>query len=580
MSRFNGLIQHSFALQNHGPHGSKGDESIRGTVSELFALPASGGAEFQARGLPCQGNKMADVCSPLVKGRLTTLDPGERVNFLSWDPVVREYARLLPDAFSWASRKDREKVRTEKEPWGKFIFAKAEEKGQPSLNDFLVGAWGSSEPEALTVSEMLCELLAARRSVLFGLSLANRFVNVMLPHALLTPISGNAAGKNQHGHVGPWILQPLVSLIRVVGDANAFRRMYSLTFFLIPVKGSGCKARKMPRDEISEMVNAGWGLASSPMALPRFGVSGPLPGYVSRLAPSVEELGLAPPAKAGGGAVVDVKWDRHTLRAATEAITFGVALRVAQGPANGISRQRGKETGDEVVTSIGNSRVSSVVVADPKFKGRDLDDSRPGRAFTGSLGQLMQTLAEEVRVPSSKHATQSRKYRLDRPYIAHKNCAMGVLPSNRCLVVTSDRKAQRGRWDSGLMQAGWMAYTVIGAANAIGTIRAINHDLETVERSSPEEIGDLEHEVAVDLHEIYDLDITWEAYRLRYRRLRDLLGITSDYKALHSKLEALYRETSARFEAKTQKRLFWWTVAIVVLSFFILVGTIAVVVKA
>jgi hypothetical protein len=576
--RFNGLIQHSFALQNHGPLGLRGDESIKGTVSDLFALPASGGVEFQAKGLPCQGLDEADVCSPLVKGGLTTLDSGERVNFLRWDPALREYAQLLPGAFSWASRGDEERVRTEEEPWGKFIFAKAEEKAQPSLNDFLVGAWGSSEPEARTVSEMLCELLATRRSLLFGLSLANRFVNVMLPHALLTPASAGEAG---HGQVGSWILQPLISLIRVVDDANAFRRMYSLTFFLIPVESSCCEARTMPEREISEMVNAGWSLASCPTALPRFDVSGPLPGYVTRLAPAVKKiLSLSSPAKVSEDDAAGAKWDGGTLRGAAEAITFGVALKVAQGQAHAVSTARGREIGDEVITSLGNSRVSSVVVVDPKFDSCHLDDSRPKKAYPGSLGRLLQTLAEEVRIPSSRHTTQSRKYRLDRPYIAHKNCAMGVLPSNRCLVVTSDEKAQRGRWDSGLMQAGWMAYTVIGAANAIGTIRAINHDLETVERSSPEEIGDLEHEVAVDLHEIYDLDITWEAYRLRYRRLRDLLGITSDYKALHSKLDALYRETSARFEAKTQERLFWWTAAIVVLSFLILIGTIAVVVKA
>ncbi len=124
------------------------------------------------------------------------------------------------------------------------------------------------------------------------------------------------------------------------------------------------------------------------------------------------------------------------------------------------------------------------------------------------------------------------------------------------------------------MQAAWIAYMAIGAASAIGTMRGIDRDLEKVKKSDPSEIGNIEREVTVDLHEIYDLDITWEAFRHRYRRLREQLGITSDYEALHRKLEALYRETSARFEATTQERLVWLTAAIVILSALILAGTI------
>jgi hypothetical protein len=148
-----------------------------------------------------------------------------------------------------------------------------------------------------------------------------------------------------------------------------------------------------------------------------------------------------------------------------------------------------------------------------------------------------------------------------------------VLPSNRCLVGASDATKQRGRWESGLMQAGWLAYSVIASASAIGTMRAINRDLEKVDRSEPSKIVKIEHDVSVDLHEIYDLDITWEAYRLRYRRLRERLGITSDYKALHGKLDALYRETSAGFEKEAQQRLSkltkwiaWLTVLVVVVG--------------
>jgi hypothetical protein len=574
VSRFSGLIQHTFALRNPTSNRPFHTGNIKEIVGERFALPSTGGAEFQVRGLADHGREAAHLCSPLVKHGLTTLDPGERADFLRWNHDEHEYARLLPPAFSWAAQSDGEKVAEERKHWEKFIFAKEERNGQPSLNDFLVKEWDSSEPEARSVSEMLCELLAARRSMLFGLSLANRFVNVVLPHALLTPAS-SAAGTDPRRPAAPWILQPLVSLIRVGRNGSKFRRTYSLTLFLVPVVSSCCEARQMSTREIELMVNAGWGLASSPSDPPRFDVSGPLPGYVSRLTPSVKEI-LDPAASANDASedkTENPRWEGRGLREATEAITFAVALRMAQGPTGSVPRQLGKEIGNEVVTSLGNSRVSSVVVVDDKFtsKQKQPDDSWLNEALPGSLGPLLDSLSGEVCVPLSG---QSRKYRLDRPYIDHDDYAIGVLPSNRCLVVTSAHDAQCGRARSGLMQAGWMAYTVIGAASAIGAIRAINRDLETVERSSPGEIGKLEGEVTVDLHEIYDLDITWEAYRLRYRRLREQLGITSDYEALHSKLNALYRETSARFEAKTQQRLLLLTIVIAVASVFVLGATI------
>lgn len=578
MPNFNGLIQHSFALRNHELHRPLRGGSIEEIVAERFALTASEGAEFRVRGLTDQNGVSAPSWSPLVERELTSLDPHARTNFLEWNPEEGNFSKKLPDAFSWADEKNREKL--QQKHWERFIFAK-NESGHISLNDFLVSARYSGEGQARSVSEMICELLAARRSMLFGLSLANRFVNVTLPHAFLTPVTGHDQWRR--GVRAPWwLLQPLVSLIRVGRDGNDFRRMYSLSFFLIPVKNSSCEPRKMSEREIEGMVNAGWGLASSPSGLSLFDFSGPLLGYVSRLTPPVEHT-LDPQAPNGSPANQDdggaAKWRHLTLRQATEEIAFAMALRMAQG-SNGVADKRARQLiGDEVVTSLGNSRMSSVVVVDKKFRQASFDGPPSSNPLPGALGPLMRTLAREVRIPSSRRIAQSRKYRLDRAYIDHGNYVIGVLPSNRCLVVTSDQKAQSGRWESGLMQAGWMAYTVIASASAIGTMRAINRDLETVKRSDPTKIAELEHDVAVDLHEIYDLDITWEAYRLRYRRLREQLGITSDYKALHGKLEALYRETSAHFEARTQRRLVMLTAAIVVLSVFILVATIVTVLK-
>ena len=76
----------------------------------------------------------------------------------------------------------------------------------------------------------------------------------------------------------------------------------------------------------------------------------------------------------------------------------------------------------------------------------------------------------------------------------------------------------------------------IGAAMATGMVRSIYDDIEKVDDTKPKEVAKIEREVVVDLHEIYDLDITWEQYRHRYYLLRDRLGITRDYKSLQVEL--------------------------------------------
>jgi hypothetical protein len=69
-----------------------------------------------------------------------------------------------------------------------------------------------------------------------------------------------------------------------------------------------------------------------------------LPGYISRLSHHTGEEGESP-----------------TLRQAIESISFGVALTMARDPADRVARRR---VGDDVVTSLGSARVSTVVVVD------------------------------------------------------------------------------------------------------------------------------------------------------------------------------------------------------------------------
>lgn len=568
-SDFYGLIQHSFALRLGKGHRSFPGQDNREKVEGLFALPDTGGVEFQVTSV----GEMADQGqqgelaphSPLVSRKLTTIEP-QGVAFLEREGD--SYTHKLPNAFSWAGTEGPEEQQTEEEPWKRFIFAGKEASGSPSLNDFLIQGVGCnpSEDQARAVSKTLCQLLAHRRSMLFGLALANRFVNVMLPHAILTPTRDDD-GQSPHAQKcasGPWILQPLVSLIRVERGDGGFRRTYSLSLFLIPVNGPDCEARKMPPCEIGGIVNAGWGLASSPWPaeLRTFDVSGPLPGYISRLGPlNVPSLLFAAKGdETSGVSEASAKCPPLSLRQVTETIMFAVALKMAGGSASPGPGSSELHIGDDIVTSLGSAHVSSVVVVDGAFESVGPDD-RGSSAFPGGLDALMKEI--------SKHETRivpRRRYRLDRPFFDRDDYAIGVLPADSCMVMTADPTKQLGRHESALMQAGWAASMAVGAATAIGTIRGIHRDLERVKRSRPADIADIEREVVIDLSEIYDLDITWDAYRRRYRRLRDLLGITSDYDALDRKLQVLYRETEVRFEAETQRRLMLLTLVIAAFS--------------
>jgi hypothetical protein len=583
MSRFNGLIQHSFALRNHQSSRSFSGTDVKEMVSERFAHQASGCGGFKVEEIPLQKRERGPTCSPLLDAGLTTLDSRSRARFFEWDRERCRYVRPLPKPFLWADASDGEAKKERQAHWERIVFAKTKEDGTLSINDLLVRGCDSGASEALAVSQMLCELLAARRSMLFGLALANSFVNVTLPYATLAPAPSEDPKCSSPKPAGEWILQPVISLIRLDRKNGCqFRRMYCLSFFLIPVKGPCFEARAMGKCEVKKMVNAGWGLSTCPSSLPRFDVSGPLTRYATRLEPLAGEI-LGQDGPVGGTAAdldeaEEITWQGLKLRKATEAITYAVATRMALGPDTQAEPRVRREIGDEVVSALGNSRVSSatVVDADPGEK-EDPDDPSSEDALPGALGELMPALAGRIRVPLQKPAGTTPKYRLDRPYVDHGDHAIGVLPSNRSLIVVSNKDMQCGRWESGLMQAGWLAYSVIASASAIGTMRAINRDLEKVDRSEPSKVGEIEHEVSVDLHEIYDLDITWEAYRLRYRRLRQLLGITSDYKALHGKLDALYRETSAGFEKKAQQQLSAVNKALVWLSVLIaVVGILAI----
>jgi hypothetical protein len=564
MPGLGGLIQHSFALRMPEDHRTLYGQDNHEQASEQFSLLRGGdGSGFPVRpvGNLVDSESAGSLAphSPLVEHRLTNAKPWQ-MGFLEHAYDGGYLEEDLPRPFSWAGAERDEGAGEGSYDETRFVLCDPERREGVSSNDFMVDEAGA-RCESKLASRALLELLAHKRSLLFGLALADRFVNVMLPHAHLSPQGANrdCPGPDKD-RPGSYILQPLVSLIRGSGGRGAFGRMYTLTFFLIPVQGSRYEARKMAEGEMAQMVNAGWSLASSPSlaTMPRFDVHGPLPGYISRLSHYVGEKGKL-----------------STLRQAIEAIAFGVALTMARDPADRKVRRR---VGDDVVTSLGSARVSTVVVVDKDLTKKKVE-KRMKDDPPGCLERLMKTLAGETRTPPHWSVAEQLKYRLDRHFVDENAYAFGVLPQNRCLIVASVGKAQAGRQESGLMQAGSAAYLTIGAATAIGTMRAINRDLEQAGNSEPGKIAKVDREIANNLHEIYDLDIIREAYRQLYRRLRDRLGIARDYETLRDKMQALYRATSTQHEVKAQRRLEWLTAAIVLLSILILLGTVILAVK-
>ena len=584
-SAFHGLIQHSFALRLMDGRQPFIGQDTKGRIRERFALAGGEGPSFEVRPLcdPAdpgdaedtrRGSHVAEH-SPLVRFERTSVRPVP-ITFSGADGSSSD--PVLPPPFRWAEQG--KGTPDPKQDGPTFIFAETDPAtGEVDCNDYLVQRSGcSTEVEAQLISSTLLEILAHKRSRLLGLALANRIVSVMLPHAVLTPVE--RADRDEPVPDGSWFVQPFVSLIRDGEVRTEFRDGYSLTLLLVPISAGGYEERKMTYGEIDRTVNAGWGLAAVPTneMPPRFRASGPLLDYLPRLAAPVDLAGLLPSA---GMSRTGACGGRLTLRQGTEVLAFGLGMRLAQGSTGPATEPTMRRIGDEVVTSLGSARVSSVLVVDDLTE-EDIVRSKgpPPRRHR----DLMAEIARETRPPNKPGGY--RKLRLDRAFVDDKTYVIGLVPAKRCLVVSCAAKDQHGWYQSGLMQAGSLTHMTIGAATAIGELRAIDRDLERLEAEDSSKIALIDAEIATDLREIYDLDITSEEYRSLYRLLRSRLGITRDYKALQDKMTTLYRATSTRHEVtaqknqvKAQKNLNRLTVAIAMLTGLILLAGIVAALK-
>jgi hypothetical protein len=546
------MVQHSFGLQlaeQSRPFSGRYNST---RIAERFEFE-----EFQA--FPV-GKLVEDLASapyadhsPLAQRDLTTLKAFE-LRFLGPSP------ERLPGGFGWAESTHGPERKRYDLP--RLAFADEYDRpGEPSLNDFLVRDKDKGEG----MSQLLLELMAHKRSRLFGFRMANRFVNVLLPHAVLC-----RCDQKTH-RVEPkraWFVQPLVSFIRGGLDRGQLRQTYSLTFFLVPVEMDGeLKCRATSASEVKQVVNADWGFAAARKTseVAEYEVSGDLFRYLSSFAGKDWLAGAA--ANKG-----------FPLRHVVELVAFGVGLGLAQGRGGEAHPLTAQQIGNDVIMALGSTRVSSIVMVDDSLEAGDLTQPVKEQPLPPPLHSLMSELAGSARPPLPRDEA-ALEHRLDRPFVDPDLYALGVLPAKRCLVTVGRGDGQYGARESALMQAGSTAYMTIGAATAVGSMRAIDRRLERLEGADPRKIGEIDREIASDLAEIHDLDITRESYREIYRHLRERLGIARDYEILQNKMDALYRATSTFHERKAELQLAWLTAAIVILSVFILIGTLILVGK-
>ena len=568
MTKFKGLIQHSFALRMRGTRQPFGSQSNRVSVAERFESGTAGGNGFHVKALHEElgdgGHLSSSSHSPLVECEATAVR-SRPLRLLAHDADGRSTDNVdWPWALRWAKAESETEQRSAAAR-PQMIFSRFdEERGRVSENDFLVEQLrsGSKEQEG-KIARALLEGLAFRRSQLFGLSVASRFVNVMLPCAVLEYVGEYACDEvEDKASGGNLILQPFLSLMRDSRNSREFREMYSLTLFAIPVEGDEWCPRKMSKCEIESIVAAGWGLADSPprRATPRYTVSGLLRDYAAELGgPEVDKLFEVAETD---GAV--------SLRQVAEIVAFAIALRMVEGSKGRAQAATRRRIGDDVVTSLGTARVSAAVLVDPNLEARDIETPIRKRNPPGSLGVLMKTIACETRPPDPWTPHTRRRYTLDRPFVDGHDYAVGVLPRNRCFLVTNVPRKRRTDSEPLLSQIAAVTYMTIGTATAIGTMRAIDRDLERMEGEDPRKIAEIEGEIAADLHELYDLDITRETYRHLYRRLCKQLGIVRDYENLQRKMEALYRATSTNETVKSQRLLMGLTVVLAILTILLI----------
>lgn len=572
MEEVHGLIQHSFGLQLTEPRRPFSGLANCDRLSERFALPDGPLGRYDIKPVgkeTFRGEQYEPLHSPIAEFRHTTVESrGLKYLQRRGDPAV--YPKM-PDVLDWAEASGAGDCADFAEP--RFIFTdRFDDEFKFTQNDFLV-VGPRCLGEAAATSLALLEVMAHKRSRLFGFALANRFVNVMLPHALLKP-SHHADGARA------WLMLPLVSFIRGGRDRGRLRKVYSLTFFFIPVEQRvEHSSRPMSFEEIKWIVNASWSYATAkpPSELPQFDVSGPLLDYLSQLTKfDLHEMRRErePLVRCG----VE-PYGSFTLRQTVERVAFGVGLGLAQGKGGSIGTRPTELLGNEVVMALGSTRVSSVTFVDPELEAWKVTEPINGaRPFPGKLLPLLEELSKPIRFPRWGDP-EGCACRLDRPFVDSDLYAIGALPARRCLVVASRKEGQCGSRESALMQAGSIAYMALSSASAIGAMRSIDCQVEHLEGADPREVARLDEEIATDLNEIYDLDITRESYREIYRRLRDRFGIDRDYETLQDEMQTLYRATATFHEHRSELLLAWLTAAIVFLSVLILIGTVIVALK-
>lgn len=436
-------------------------------------------------------------------------------------------------------------------------------------NDFLVmGTGDRSAPEHLAEAQrFLVFLFALRRATIFTASMRERIYNIWLPPGVLVP-SDPGAG------LGQIAVFPYAGLTRRP-SSQAWRFVFTFSLVIAPTASDdGGTNRLMTDAELGTLVGSFDGPSMTPIRRePDIGTYRVLGDawrhYVSAL------LRQSPPS------ALDPRWPEPggTLRNWAELLFFAVARRqLAAAPAGGKRPARGskyprgylddKYLADEVLRSIRTTSCWSVLLdAPPHLQPASPADPPPADTASwtpkAGLDSLMNCF-DHLAIGNSRWFRPSDEDRVDRGRVGELTWMSWALPIRRCIVTFYFSRAEAFPLRSRLNLFAVFGHMIAGLMTTREILVRLGHDVEL--HREPQVAAEFRRKYAIELEEMFDLDIAWAFYRKMYQRLRNLRGLDEMYRSVRERTDVLSQLDTTLDEIRTEKRRTRLSIAAAILA--------------
>ncbi len=424
-------------------------------------------------------------------------------------------------------------------------------------NDFLVMEnGGQSVSKSLADAQrFLVFLFALRRSTIFTASMRERIYNIWLPPGVLVPSDASGSG------VGNIAVFPYVGLTRRP-SSQAWRFVFTFSLIVAPTSSEDGGTNRMMTDaELGTLVGSFDGPSMTPIRrepdVPRYHVAGDTwRRYAGTLLreglPSIPKL---PHSESEG-----------TLRNWLELLFFAVARRqLALPPDGGRQHERTDEypanypgdkyIADEVLRSIRMTNCWSVLLdAPPSLEPADPAEPSPADAASWvpkvGLDGLMECF-DHLTIGNSRWFRPSGEDRVDQGRIGELTWMSWALPIRRCIVTFYFSRAEGFPLRSRLNLFAVFGHMIDGLMTAREILAKLGHDVEL--HREPQVAAEFRRKYAIELEEMFDLDIAWTFYRKMYQRLRRLRGLDDMYRSVRERTDVLGQLDTTLDEIRTEK---------------------------